>query len=38
VEAEVLAKTALLRGARNAIATLRHGGAVIYDDGRLEVC
>jgi FAD:protein FMN transferase len=37
VQAEVLAKTALLRGARDAVATLRHGGAVIYDDGRLEV-
>jgi thiamine biosynthesis lipoprotein len=37
VQAEVLAKTALLRGARDAVATLRHGGAVIYDDGRLEI-
>jgi thiamine biosynthesis lipoprotein len=37
VEAEILAKTALLRGPATAVATLRHGGTVVYDDGRLEV-
>jgi thiamine biosynthesis lipoprotein len=37
VEAEILAKTALLRGAAGAAATLRHGGALVHDDGRLEV-
>ncbi|MGD1050438.1 MAG: FAD:protein FMN transferase [Solirubrobacteraceae bacterium] len=37
VEAEILAKTALLRGPAAAAATLRHGGAVVYDDGRLEI-
>ena len=37
VEAEVLAKTALLRGPAGAGATLRHGGAAVHDSGRLEV-
>jgi thiamine biosynthesis lipoprotein len=37
VEAEILAKTALLRGPAGAAATLRHGGAVVHDDGRLEI-
>jgi thiamine biosynthesis lipoprotein len=37
VEAEVLAKTALLRGAAAGPATLRHGGVVVYDDGRFEL-
>jgi thiamine biosynthesis lipoprotein len=38
VEAEVLAKTALLRGPAAAAATLRHGGVVVHDDGRIELC
>jgi thiamine biosynthesis lipoprotein len=37
LEAEILAKTALLRGPAGAAATLRHGGAVVHDDGRLEI-
>jgi thiamine biosynthesis lipoprotein len=37
VEAEILAKTALLRGADRAAATLRHGGVVVYDNARAEV-
>jgi thiamine biosynthesis lipoprotein len=37
VEAEVLAKTALLRGPGGCDATLRHGGVVVYDDGRVSV-
>jgi hypothetical protein len=37
VEAEILAKTALLRGPAGAAATLLHGGALVHDDGRLEI-
>jgi len=37
VEAEILAKTALLRGPAGAAATMRHGGAVVHDDGRLVI-
>ena len=37
VEAEVLAKTALLRGPQGAAATLRHGGLVVRDDGHVEI-
>jgi thiamine biosynthesis lipoprotein len=37
VEAEVLAKTALLRGPGRALATLRHGGLVVFDDGHFEI-
>ncbi len=37
VEAEVLAKTALLRGPAGAAATLRHGGVAVHDSGRAEV-
>ena len=37
VEAEVLAKTALLCGADRAAATLRHGGVVVYDDASAEI-
>lgn len=37
VEAEILAKTALLRGPGASSATLRHGGLVVYDDGSFEV-
>jgi len=37
VEAEVLAKTALLRGPAGALTTLRHGGLVVHDDGRFEI-
>jgi len=37
VEAEVLAKTALLRGPRGAASTLRHGGLVVLDNGRFEI-
>jgi len=37
VEAEVLAKTAVLRGPGAAGATLRHGGLIVYDDGAVEV-
>jgi thiamine biosynthesis lipoprotein len=37
VEAEVLAKTALLAGQRRAVATLRHGGLAVFDDGRFEI-
>ena len=38
VEAEVLTKTALLRGPAGAAATLHHGGVLVYDDGRIEIC
>jgi thiamine biosynthesis lipoprotein len=37
VEAEMLAKTALLRGPGDSSATLRHGGLVVYDDQSFEV-
>jgi thiamine biosynthesis lipoprotein len=37
VEAEVLAKTAVLGGPGAAAATLRHGGLIVYDDGAIEV-
>ena len=37
VEAEVLAKTALLAGASRAAATLRHGGVIVFDDGAFEI-
>ena len=37
LEAEVLAKTALLRGPGAAAATLRHGGLLVLDDGRVEL-
>jgi len=37
VEAEVLAKTALLRGADRAAGALRHGGVVVYDDASAEI-
>ena len=37
VEAEVLAKTALLRGPAAVAATLRHGGVAVHDGGRTEV-
>ncbi len=37
VEAEVLAKTALLRGPARAAATLSHGGVVVHDDGTVEL-
>jgi len=37
VEAEVLAKTALLRGPAGAAATLRHGGVVVDEDGGFEI-
>ena len=37
VEAEVLAKTALLRGPAGAASTLRHGGVTVDDGGRAEV-
>ena len=37
VEAEVLAKTALLRGPAGVAATLRHGGLAVHDGGRAEV-
>ena len=37
VEAEVLAKTALLRGPSDASSTLRHGGVAVDDGGRAEV-
>jgi thiamine biosynthesis lipoprotein len=37
LEAEVLAKTALLRGPKGAVATLRHGGLVVHDDGHFEL-
>ena len=37
VEAEVLAKTALLRGPQAAGATLVHGGLVVRDDGSIEI-
>jgi thiamine biosynthesis lipoprotein len=36
VEAEVLAKTALLRGPAAAASTLRHGGVVVHDDGTVQ--
>lgn len=37
VQAEVLAKTALLRGPAGVAATLRHGGVAVHDSGRTEV-
>ena len=37
VEAEVLAKTGLLRGPAGVAATLRHGGLAVHDSGRTEV-
>lgn len=37
VEAEVLSKTALLRGPAGVAATLRHGGVAVHDGGRAEV-
>jgi thiamine biosynthesis lipoprotein len=37
IEAEVLAKTALLSGARSAAAALRYGGVVVFDDGSFEI-
>lgn len=37
VEAEVLAKTTLLRGPGLSAETLRHGGVVVLDDGRVEI-
>ena len=37
LEAEVLAKTALLRGPGGAASTLRHGGVAVDDGGRAEV-
>jgi len=37
LEAEVLAKTALLRGPAAVAATLRHGGLAVHDDGRAQV-
>jgi thiamine biosynthesis lipoprotein len=37
VEAEVLAKAALLRGPAGVAATLRHGGVAVHDGGRTEV-
>jgi thiamine biosynthesis lipoprotein len=37
VEAEVLAKTALLRGRDGAAATLRHGGVVVHEDRSVEL-
>lgn len=37
VEAEALAKAALLAGAGQAVSHLRHGGVVVYDDGSHEV-
>jgi thiamine biosynthesis lipoprotein len=38
VEAEVLAKTTLLRGPAASGGTSRHPGVVVYDDGRVEIC
>jgi thiamine biosynthesis lipoprotein len=37
VEAEALSKAALLAGADEATAWLRHGGLIVYDDGSFEV-
>jgi thiamine biosynthesis lipoprotein len=37
VGAEVLAKTALLRGPAGAAQTLRHGGVIVYDDGSVDI-
>jgi thiamine biosynthesis lipoprotein len=37
VQAEVLAKTALLRGPAGVAATLRHGGLAVHDDGNAEL-
>ncbi len=37
VEAEVLAKTTLLRGPGASAGVSRHGGVVVYDDGRVEI-
>jgi thiamine biosynthesis lipoprotein len=37
VEAEMLAKAALLSGPGGAERWLAHGGVVVYDDGALEV-
>jgi FAD:protein FMN transferase len=36
LEAEVIAKTALLRGPGPASEALRHGGALVFDDGSVE--
>jgi thiamine biosynthesis lipoprotein len=38
VEAEVLTKTTLLRGPGASAGLSRHGGVVVYDDGRVEIC
>jgi thiamine biosynthesis lipoprotein len=36
-EAEVLSKAALLSGPASAPAVLRHGGALVFDDGSIQV-
>ena len=39
LEAETLAKTALLLGPQGAARVLaRHGGLVVHDDGDVEIC
>jgi thiamine biosynthesis lipoprotein len=38
VEAEVLTKTTLLRGPGASVGISRHGGVLVYDDGRVEIC
>jgi FAD:protein FMN transferase len=38
VEAEVLTKAALLHGPAAGAGMLPHGGVVVHDDGRVEIC